>query len=59
MPKMAVIIASRSDVCLSSCSSILEYTRIMEFPSVRQKSPIIVIPICEDDTPTHFGTLGL
>ena len=59
-PKMTVEIASGSDECLSSCSSIMESTRIMGFaPSVRQKSLIIVIRICEDDTPTHFGTMCL
>ena len=60
MPKMTVKIASGSDVCLSSCSSILEYTRIMGVaPSERQTLLIIVIPVCEDDTPTRFGTMGL
>ena len=55
-PKMTIKSAGGSDVCLSSCSSVIEYTRIMGFaPSERQKSLIIVIPICEDDTPTRFG----
>ena len=59
-PKMTVKIASGSDVCLSSCSSIMEYTRIVGFvPSEMQKALIIVIRICEDDTPTLFGTMGL
>ena len=39
------------------CSSIMEYTRIMGFaPSERQRSLIIVIPICED---ARFGAMGL
>ena len=36
-PKMAVRIAGGSEVCLSDCSSITEYTRIMRLaPSERQ-----------------------
>ena len=57
---MTVKVTDGNDVCLNSCSSIMEYTRIMEFaPSETQKSQLIVIPICEDDTPTSFGVMGL
>ena len=37
MPEMTVIIASRSDVCLSSCSSISEYTESWNFRLLKGK----------------------
>ena len=56
-PEMAVRIAGGNEVCLSSCSSITERTRIMGLlPSERQK---VYNSSNTGDTPLSFGAMGL